>query len=118
MAITHTLADKPFRVTVLPQASLSDNTLVADYVIKLEYMVTTSDGENETTWIITAEDVPRFDPTKKDPADFVPFDDLTECPSSLYDIILGKFNDEGRRASAENVLDKIKTLPVTKDCPW
>ena len=118
MAITHTLSDKPFRVTVLPQASLSDNSLVADYVIKLEYMVTTSDGENQTEWIITAEDVSKIDPTKKDPDDFVPFDDLSECPPFLYDIILGKFNDEGRRASAENILDKIKTLPMTKDCPW
>ena len=90
MAITHTLSDKPFRVTVLPQASLSDNSLVSDYIIKLEYMVTTSDGENQTEWLITAEDVSKIDPTKKDPSDFVPFDDLTECPSFLYDIILGK----------------------------
>ena len=118
MAITHTLADKPFNVTVLPQASLSDDSLVADYIIKLEYAVTSSDGENETTWIITAEDVSKIDPTKKDPADFILFDDLKECPSNLYAIIEGKFNDEGRRASAENLLDKIKTLPATKEWPW
>ena len=118
MAYTHTLSDKPFRVTVLPQATLSDGSLVADYIIKLEYLVTTSDGENETDWIITAEDLPRVSPTKKDPADFTPYGNLTECPPNLYAMIEGKFNDAGRRASAENMLDKKKTLPVSKSCSW
>jgi len=115
MATTFALSTKPTRITVYRNCNLKGDHQTQDYIHHLNYEMTCTDGTYTIHKNLTGVGTESVD---KDRADFVAFNDLTECPTAIYAQITEQFNDVNIRAKMEELLEKEKFQMEHKDCPW
>ncbi len=103
---TYTLSEKPINMTVFRNVTLKDGENAEKYIDTVTYQVDCTDGTHTAvTSVIAGPAITDSEgnplsvakPSDKEKADFVEFDDLTECPPALYEKIVLAFNDSQMR---------------------